>query len=541
MTTLYELYPDLINAQADPTTLRVIQDLDAVCGGTAAPAALRAALADTLQAQATARQPSGVPLVHLPARPWRRIAAAWYRLPAGSYAAGSPRTISIGRQMRARLVALVATVALATGGIGSYVVLHGTTPVSAQTIMQRAARAYPALTPDQVLHQTSQLYFGARTNFGLDSHTVVASGPITINVDQWTRFDATGAMAQQTTTGTSSTGGLLFRILQTGNQAQIYDAPTNVLENTAAPTGKSLYWVERLLGDLDLRQLVRAAAQGQIPHLRLLPSQTLNGLPVDVVEMSSHPPTGGRLIFRGGASVTTLYIDAKTYAIRGFDRLMQWAQGNWERSMSIRITGSTALPLSAAPAGTFTLQAPPDAHVVGAPFQPLGLAQAIAQVDGPTPLLPGAPDGLSLRSVSQIDDPEFTGVSYGYGPPIPALGDLDPAYRGFSVEIQTALARLVVQMDTTVEQPLTLTIAGQQVAATYYEYVSATPHAPLGLVYRQGTNTVQLIGIGLAKAEFFHVVTALVDGRTNPTVVTQLQRELDASNAAAPGDALQYR
>lgn len=124
--------------------------------------------------------------------------------------------------------------------------------------------------------------------------------------------------------------------------------------------------------------------------------------------MSSHPPTGGRLIVLGGASITTMYIDAQTYAIRGFDRMVQSAQGDWERSMNVRITGSATLPLSAAPAGTFTLQAPPDAHVVGAPFQSLSLAQAMAQGDGPTPLLPGAPDGLSLRGVSQIDDPEFS-------------------------------------------------------------------------------------------------------------------------------------
>src|SRR5207237_3834830 len=97
---------------------------------------------------------------------------------------------------------------------------------------------------------------------------------------------ATAAISQQVTTALTSTGALAFRVLQTARTAQIYDPVANVIATTpvkgasmAQGLGMSL---DNMLGMSDLRPLVRAAANGSIQNVRLLPQQTLGSATVDV-------------------------------------------------------------------------------------------------------------------------------------------------------------------------------------------------------------------------------------------------------------------
>lgn len=520
MTTLSDRYSDLLDARADPATTRLVADLDALCAESTPPPGLRGTLAETLRAAALAPRQEQATRLHGPRastlRPWPGHAAAtrW-----------SPRL---------RLGSLLAALLLALGGAATYVNLHGATPVSAQAILRRAAAALPRALPDQVVHQTSLLYFGPRDNFGLYQKSLV-TGPVTVSVDQWTQLDATGAISQQVTTLTNGAGSLLARMLQVGRDVRIYYPGDGTIQSMIASHGHSSYWVDQLPGRADPRQFVLAAAQGLIPNTRLLPQQTLDGAPVDVVEMSYPTPVMPGYTVRGGAHTEVLYIDARTYALRDVEENMQTAQGDWEVSLRMRVTGSTVLSLSDAPAGAFALGAPAAARVLPPPYQPLSVAAAVALPGVPAPLLGGDADGLQLQGVTFTHVPEFSGAGYSYQAGTSPLGDLDPHLKSFWVSL--GLAHREPGVDESPEmgpsQPLTLTVAGQTVSATYYGAVGggAYPQGERILTYQQGTVSVWLGGIGLSKDEFFAAVGALADGKSNPALVAQLQHELDAAGA----------
>ena len=401
MTKLSERYPDLLDEHAPPDRLRLVGDLDTALAHSTLPAHLRASMDGVVREHmATARRTA-------PTRRSARAATLDVLIATGcehlsSLVQSMPHPLSkraiASWQMRLCLASLVAALLLALGSITGYLPLYSPAPVSAQTVLQHAAAALSRTAPDQVLHQTSQLYIGDRTTFGMDPQTTFASGPITLTVDQWTQFDATGAISRQVTTGTSSTGALVFRILQTGATAQIYSVRENVIETRVVPTRQSIYWVDRPLGMIDLGQLVLAAAHGSIPNtkLKLLPQQTLDGATVDVVAITFPPPAGGTLACdrplhcasghasrqharrrhdRGHqpwpSSHHRLYIDAHTYAIRGMDGGVVTAQGTATVSMSMRVIQSTTVPLSAVPADTFVLNAPANARAVPPVYQPL--------------------------------------------------------------------------------------------------------------------------------------------------------------------------
>lgn len=278
----------------------------------------------------------------------RRLPDGWMTLPR--------------RQARLWLLSVVAAVMLALGGVAGYVYLSLPTMASAQTILRRAAAALPAPTPGRVIHQvytvSSPPSLSTSSN---DPH--VADEWAHRTVDEWTQLGASGAALQQATTITGTGGLLLERIVQRGRVINIYDAQakSSVTETLSQPLRAT--WTLNPFGLTAIRRLVVIARHSAARGMRLLPPQTLGGARVYVVEMRAVAPSGVPAArFRPPPiRAIILYIDARSYALRGLDLLMDSAQGRAMRT-SMRALREESWPLSAVPAHTFTFTVPATAR-----------------------------------------------------------------------------------------------------------------------------------------------------------------------------------
>src|SRR5947209_18473434 len=128
MTTLDERYADLLNAEDEPGFVQLVAELDTLREGSPSPRGdlmVRHALA--ARAQDLAQQ--------APRRP-TRVGGAGRRRWAP--------------HLPARLSAAVAASALVLFSLGTYLRDQGPTPVSAQTVLHRAAAAGPG--PNEATH-----------------------------------------------------------------------------------------------------------------------------------------------------------------------------------------------------------------------------------------------------------------------------------------------------------------------------------------------------------------------------------------------------
>ncbi len=188
-------------------------------------------------------------------------------------------------------------------------------------------------------------------------------------------------------------------------------------------------------------------------------------------------------------------------------------------------------PIASLPVRTFALDAPATARAVpGAQTQSVSAAQAVAQAsvasDTPVLLLSGNPGGLGLRLQGIQKDTLMgtPGFIYQYETAGPRPKRLVVSTIYMSVQPSRAW--------TSTSRPLTLTILGQTVQAEYDDQAltESLPHR--WLTYPQGMTRVAIDGFGLSKQEFFAAVHALVDGRTHPDVIAQLQQEIGATRAS---------
>ncbi len=432
---------------------------------------------------------------------------------------------------RARLVSVAAAVVLALGGSATYYLrVQAPTPVSAQSVLRQAAAALATASPDEVAHVTSTFYYGDNSSFGT-GHQTLGSGPITFTVDQLTQYTKTGAISQQVASGTSITGTLLFRMVQTGGMARLYGPGANVLEEFAMPRNSHFSWADNPFGIASPQQFVLAAQQNRLPNVHLLSQQQLDGIAVYVVESSYADlvPSGAKTATapRPRRHIFRLYVDAQDYTIRGMDSLDIDAGAASRTVESLRVTGRETLALSSIPADTFALDAPASARVIPPSYDLLSVAEAVARPGEPAPLLSGDAEGLRLRQLMLSHTPPDAGLvyySYGNGQSFPGTTN----GKSFAVMVSPSSPVSVgARQGAATESTLSLTIAGETVQATYYDETALTTDAQRRLTYRQGAMTVQLIGTGLSKDEFFAAVRALVDGHAHPDVVTALQRELD--------------
>lgn len=453
-----------------------------------------------------------------------------------------------GQGMRRRLMSLAAALVLAFGGLTGYLRLHAPTPVSAQTILHRAAEATARLggPSDEVIHQVSTVSTMLKLNVT----------PLHATVDQWIQLDAAGALVQRAATVHSAAGALVARILDAGGTEQIYDTAGNTIFTNPLPTGATP-WTRDPSGLAYARQVLLAAQQNHGPTVRLLPAQTLNGVAVDVVAVDIAQPASPLPLagFTPQHLTATFYIDAQTYALRGMD-LSELTAAAPAPIVTMRVTGRDALPLASVPAATFALDAPADAQVwrpapatetrAHQPFT--ALSDAIAIPDQPALLLARDIAGLRFHGSESVTQGLGTTItSYSYGPalrvadegdgPVAAdgIGSVSPTARSFDIQI-THVAALDSTgtapgaFTTRGAQPITVTIAGQPVQAQYWALETNVP--PLHQVsYRQGASWVMISSQGLSKDEFFAAINALVDAKAHPDIVAQAQYESDVWDA----------
>ncbi|HVA88234.1 MAG TPA: hypothetical protein VNL71_00185 [Chloroflexota bacterium] len=355
MTMLNEQYPDLLSDRPDPTLARVVADLDRVREiATAATVSPRrdAAIRQALYARALTREPS------------RRVFP-----------------------LHGRLAALAAALVIVLGGLGGYPRSTGPAPVSAQTVLSRAAAVH--LVPNQAAHLT---YWVTVT----DGARIIAMG----TADTWIQGGARGIPMKSAQTLSLGTTRLSGRYVRIGAQVYAY----NSLHRTilVSPEARAIpSWVvpPNLFNGASLAQDLRVLAERSPRQVQAQPRQTLAGKIVDVIIVDGWM---GR-----PAQRTTFYFDAQTYALRGFDAVSadpSYPTASWKARLSSEDTVAAA----AVPARTFTLNAPVTARVV-APAPNLGaLARTCHGAVNVRMLL--ATETRSVLAACQITAPGMTEV-----------------------------------------------------------------------------------------------------------------------------------
>jgi hypothetical protein len=338
MTTLDEIYPDLLPSERDPKLDLLVEQLDVVRrenNRSAVPDTCDRVIASAINerlAPPSRRKPG---MTHLP------VPNSWMRLAASAAALG----------------------ALVAASTGVYLHMNGATPASAQTILRRAVAAEPK--PGDVVHSDSTYRI-------LVQPAGAPSSPALSTYDQWSQIGPSGGVAQASiryTEGTH-TGGL------------VADDQGNLWTFSDGKYVKSTWTVGKLFGGSNeitfllkstvlspqdpggIKELLAAAAHAgpgsSTDGMTLLPSQTLDGRQVNVVRIT-HPIADSTkpCVYGGSApdatrTTITLYIDSSSYLIRRIEELSTNAQGKTVAGDELHVTTYDIVPLSQVPPGTFT-------------------------------------------------------------------------------------------------------------------------------------------------------------------------------------------
>lgn len=347
--------PDANPCLGDPTTQRLIADLQSACMATFPPER-RVEIARVLSERALSglSQPA-VPRFRLRVRAW------------------SGTRSSAGERRQGRRVALMGAAALLTlGGVLGYLRLQSPASVSAAQILQRAQAAMTQAQPGQVVHETS--FFHATVQ-----PQGVPHGPAAISYDQWTQL-ATGngvARVDFRYKDSSGYGGLVADA--NGILWSYHSAGNTVVRSTWTP-GTALFpnphgdpiFLEKstVLAPQDpggIRELVQTAQGGSQAQVQLLPRQMLDGRPVDVVRLivplpADRPGGGATPAPNATEDIITVSVDASTYLIRLIDERAVNAQGGTVEEHSLQVTHYDVLPASSVPPGIFVFTPPPGAQ-----------------------------------------------------------------------------------------------------------------------------------------------------------------------------------
>jgi hypothetical protein len=232
-----------------------------------------------------------------------------------------------------RLSVPVAALVMLTLGLGTYLHLQSPSPVSAQTVLQRAAAVRPG--PNQATHAIYRL---------------TGSGGITGTADVWVGTDAQGAPSEFALTVTGTKDGQPApeksgQSVLTGRTLKEYDPARNTV--TVYPQGaldQSAQLQQRFVGALAAQKVSRMLAD---QHQTAAPAQqqTLDGVSVYAVSVQ-------------GAG-ETFYFNAQSYILEGMD----WTSDGKPAQARLDPASYQTMPLSAVPPQAFTLTAPPNARV----------------------------------------------------------------------------------------------------------------------------------------------------------------------------------
>ncbi len=409
---------------------------------------------------------------------------------------------------RARTFALGLLTLVLAGGVAASLRLTAPVPVSAaQRTLERAA-ALGTAGGDESAHATYAL-------------TATAGMTTTATLDEWVQRDATGGIAQELLTYTDGSGVLEGRTLVQGGVATTYNVAANTLISGTLNWGD----VPDPLDTAAFATLGQGHGAAAGARLNAQPDRVIQGHATHVVEIDRPD--------QPGSPSTVLAFDAQTYVLRALDRTQTSDQGT-RATTSLRLVGEARLSATAAPTGTFALGAPSTARPVVAPdgspnlgMTHVAVAAAVASPGLPAPLLPGHRDGLFLYAAHVSRDPTEAILSYGYGQR-PIGRPIGPQAQQFGVNIVTEAGPVqpsdfMMTAPAGAPQTLALTIAGQSVTATYYNPPNTASHVLLYIVNGIG---VRIVGGGMTTPTFLDLVGSLVDGRTQPALVAQLQQDL---------------
>jgi len=412
-----------------------------------------------------------------------------------------------GSRMMARASAAAGSLGLIGAlAIGAWAVLPTSSHVSAaSTSLTTVAHRLRAPAAGGILHAVYSLHRA-------DSDTTL---------DMWAQMDASGGIKRTTIVSRDANGTLLSRTIIVGGQATTYNAKTNDIRQAEDQEVAPLP-----LDTVGLGNLIRSARAGQATRASILSSQMIDGNAVDGVSVNE------------GQAQLQLYVDHGNGVTRR-EVLVGGGQQLWSATL-VRFE-SVAAPIVAA--DTFTLDAPATAHLVVTPdgspnlgTQEISVAQWVAYPNRPVLVLQGDPLGLLLQ------DARYTGSEHD--------AMLNAAYQGgsraFYVSIWTTDHGLPATSDnfdgstnpvivTQNAQAESLPIAGVTVQGQYFEVpIQGTSQVSRVIDFAQGEARIRLTGDGMARSEFDTVVNALVDGRSHPEVVVQLQQELTNAGPNTP-------
>lgn len=276
--------------------------------------------------------------------------------------------------VRARLLPAVAALLLALSGMASYLRLHGAAPVSARTVLQRAAGA---LAPGQAAHVTYSV-----------TMTPGSEKLGALTADVWVQADTNGAPALTAQTLTAGQRGALtayravaidghYYAYDASHQAILLDPQTRADPSWLLPTG--------VLDGAGIAQVLATLQQRSPQRVQLLPEQTLDGVQVDVIQVEGWTDRP--------AQRTTFYFDAQSYLLRGFDAVSDdpsYPTPAWQA----RLSAYAGMPAASVPARTFSLDAPATARVyAGSPD--LGIfAAACHSASNPKDILKAGQESL---------------------------------------------------------------------------------------------------------------------------------------------------
>jgi hypothetical protein len=309
MNPLTDRYPDLLSDQDDPALLACVADLDATRAVFTLPPECDAAIARVLFAEAP-----------LPGRP--TVRPSLHRLTSLPWPA-----------LRWRLAPLLMAALLVGSGLGAYLHGAGSTPVSAQTVLQRAAAVSSG--PNEATHTTYRL---------------TASGGDTGTADVWVGTEAQGAPLEFALTVSMSRNGqpaleLSSQSVLTDQSLQVYDPAKNTV--TLSSNGPPDQPDGLFTGVLVAQKQGLGLEAGRQPSSFGLQQEAIDGVSVYALTLDD-------------GSNQILYFNTQSYILEGAD----WVQAG--RSWQARLDPAShqTMALAAVPPHAFTLTAPANAHVV---------------------------------------------------------------------------------------------------------------------------------------------------------------------------------
>jgi hypothetical protein len=277
-----------------------------------------------------------------------------------------------GRRLASLAVALALLIAAAAGSLR----LSGPVPVSAKSVLSRAAAAM-RLAPGQAAHLTYAVTItppaqsaGSVTTTGLAR--MKADSAMESQADVWVQGSSDGAVAMSSQTLTLPDGALakgqpsqsaagsantrlIARYLQRGQQVYGFIAGDNWIVIPGSHDQHPGWMIPNAaLDSAGLAQALSTLAQHSPQQVRLLPGQTIDGNAVNVLQVDGWADAPGMR--------TTFYFDGQSFELRGFDAESidpSYPTASWQ----VRLTSYTTVAASDVPSTAFTLNAPADSRV----------------------------------------------------------------------------------------------------------------------------------------------------------------------------------